>query len=75
MLGLWLCSPRGIRLAGLVEDKRKIVVPGLDVAVGKGKKEVVEVEQEEPEIVSFDDIEALMEREKARPKKRLHPSF
>lgn len=63
------------RLAGLVEDKRKIVVPGLDVAVGKGKKEVVEVEQEEPEIVSFDDIEALMEREKARPKKRLHPSF
>ncbi|KAK4677349.1 hypothetical protein QC764_406150 [Podospora pseudoanserina] len=63
------------RLAGLVEDKRKIVVPGLDIVVGKGKKEVVEVEQEEPEIVSFDDIEALMEREKARPKKRLHPSF
>lgn len=32
------------RLVGLVEDKRKIVVLGLDVVVGKGKKEVVEVE-------------------------------
>ncbi|KAK0673209.1 P-loop containing nucleoside triphosphate hydrolase protein [Cercophora samala] len=63
------------RLAGLVEDKREIVVPGLDV-VKKVKNKVTKVvEVKEPEIVSFDDIEAMIAREKARPKKRLHPSF
>ncbi|KAK0739053.1 P-loop containing nucleoside triphosphate hydrolase protein [Apiosordaria backusii] len=64
------------RLAGLVEDKRRIVVPGLDV-VAKGKKGVPKVVEEvkEPEIVSFDDIEFLIARENAKPKKRLHPSF
>ncbi|KAK4172774.1 P-loop containing nucleoside triphosphate hydrolase protein [Triangularia setosa] len=63
------------RLAGLVEDKRKIVVPGLDTVekVKKGVPKVVEVK--EPEIVSFDDIELAIARENARPKKRLHPSF
>ncbi|KAK4197324.1 P-loop containing nucleoside triphosphate hydrolase protein [Triangularia verruculosa] len=63
------------RLAGLVQDKRKMVVPGLDT-VTKGKKGLPKVvEVKEPEIISFDDIEFAIARENAKPKKRLHPSF